>query len=100
MKMNSSSSSALPSVLCRNELPQDAVSILDTPSQYKRSLPPKFGGRLLKEKNPGLIVRVTQQVFPLFQPAIQWWQLELLRLQRDSFQSLQAQWWEPELSQE
>jgi len=45
------------------------------------------------------IARATQQVFPLCQPAIQWWQLEL-PLQRDSSQSLQAQWWEPELPQE
>ena len=43
----------------------------------------------------------TQQVFPLCQPAIQWWQLEL-PLQRDSsFQSLQAAVsWELELPQE
>jgi len=46
-----------------------------------------------------LIARATQRVFPLYQPAIHWWQLELL-LQRDSFQSSQAPWWEPELAQE
>ena len=68
--------------------------------QYKRSLPPKIGGRLLKRKEyRQFIAGATQQVFPLCQPAIQWWQLELL-LQQDSSQSLQAQWWEPELSQE
>jgi hypothetical protein len=58
----------------------------------------KIGGRLLKRKEyREFIARATQQVFPLCQPAIQWWQLEL-RLQRDSYPSLQAQWWEPELS--
>jgi len=45
------------------------------------------------------IARATRQAFPLSQPAIQWWQLEL-RLQRDLSQSLQAQWWGPELPQE
>jgi hypothetical protein len=45
------------------------------------------------------IARATQQVFPLCQPAIQWWQLEL-PLQRNSHRSLQAQWWGPELPQE
>ena len=57
------------------------------------------GGRLLEKENPGFIPRATQQVFPLFQPAIQWWQLEL-PLQRNSYRSLQAQWWGPELPQE
>jgi hypothetical protein len=67
--------------------------------QYKRSLPPETGGRLLEKESRQFIARATQQVFPLCQPAIQWWQLEL-PLQRDSYPSLQAQWWGPELPQE
>ena len=43
--------------------------------------------------------RGIQQVFRLFQPAIQSSQPEL-PLQRDSSQLLQAHWWELELSQE
>jgi hypothetical protein len=46
------------------------------------------------------IARATQQVFPLCQPAIPLSQQLELRLQRDLSQSLQAQWWEPELLQE
>ncbi len=41
--------------------------------QYKRSLPPKIGGRLLKRKESRqFMARATQQVFPLCQLAIQW----------------------------
>ena len=51
-------------------------------------------------KNSGnLLPRATQQVFPLRQLAIPLSQQEL-RLQRDLSQSLQAQWWGPELPQE
>src|SRR4029453_14700334 len=71
----------------------------DVRLKYKRSLPPKLGGRLLKKKNPGVIVRVTQQVFPSCQPAIPLSQQELL-LQRDPYQWWQARWLEPELPQE
>jgi hypothetical protein len=52
-----------------------------------------------KEKNIGPIARAIQQVFPLIQPAIQLSQREL-PLPRDSSRSLQAHWWELELSQE
>ena len=67
-------------------------------AQYKRNLPPKIGGRLLKRKNFSFTAQAaTPQVFPRCQPASrwcqpanQWWQLEL-PLQRDSsLQSLQA----------
>jgi hypothetical protein len=77
-------------------------------AQYKRSLPPKIGGRLLKGKNSSLIATATRQVFPRCQPAIlrhqpanQSWQLEL-PVQRDSsLQSSQAAAsWELDLSQE
>jgi hypothetical protein len=46
------------------------------------------------------IARATQQVFPLRQQAIPLSQHLELRLQRDLSQSLQAQWWGPELPQE
>jgi hypothetical protein len=52
--MNSPSSPALPRLLSRNELPQDAITNRDAPPQYKRSLPPKIGGRLLKRKESRL----------------------------------------------
>ena len=77
-------------------------------AQYKRNLPPKIGGRLLKRKNSSLIAPGTRQVFPRCQPAIlryqpanQSWQLEL-PLQRDlSLRSSQAAGsWELDLSQE
>jgi hypothetical protein len=52
-----------------------------------------------ERKSPGLIARVTQQVFPLRQPAIPLSQQEL-PLQRDSsLQSPQAGSWELDLSQ-
>ena len=76
-------------------------------AQYKRNLPPKIGGRLLKRKNSSLIARATPQVFPRCQPASQWcqpanqwWQLELPLQPEWSHHLLQAQWWEPELPQE
>jgi len=50
MRANSHLSAALPEILFRNELPQDAVAIRDARPVYKRSLPPKIGGRLLKQK--------------------------------------------------
>jgi hypothetical protein len=57
--------------------------------------------RLLRRKESRqFIARATQQVFPLCQPAIPLSQQLELRLQRDLSQSLQAQWWEPELLQE
>lgn len=52
-----------------------------------------------RKESRQFIARATQQVFPLCQLAIQWWQLEL-PLQRNSYRSLQAQWWGPELPQE
>jgi hypothetical protein len=70
--------------------------------QYKRSLPPEFRRKTSREKESRqFIPGATQQAFPLCQPAIQWWQLEL-PLQRDSsFQSPQAAGsWELDLSQE
>jgi hypothetical protein len=99
--MNSLSSSALPRLLSGNELPQDAVAIRDPPLSTTEIFHRKIGGRLLKGRNPGFIPRATQRVFPLRQPAIQWWQLEL-PLQRDlSFQSPPAAGsWELDLSQE
>ena len=44
--------------------------------------------------------RVIQQVFPLRQPATQWWQLELRWQPGWSHHSLQARWWELESPQE
>jgi len=75
---------------------------LDMRLQYKRSLPPEFRRKTSREKESRqFIPGATQQAFPLCQPAIQWWQLEL-PLQRDSsFQSPQAAGsWELDLSQE
>jgi hypothetical protein len=73
----------------------------DVRLQYKRSLPPKIRRKTSREKESRqFIARATQQVFPLCQPAIPLSQQLELRLQRDLSQSLQAQWWEPELSQE
>jgi len=61
----------------------------------------KSGEDFSNGNNPKFTAGATRQVFPLRQPAIQWWQLEL-RLQRDSsFQSPPAAGsWELELSQE
>jgi hypothetical protein len=56
-------------------------------------------GKTSRKKSRQFIARATQQVIPVCQLAIQWWQLEL-RLQRDLSQWLQAQWWEPEFPQE
>jgi len=50
MRTNSHLSAALPGILFRNELPQDAAAIRNARPAYKRSLPPKIGGRLLKRK--------------------------------------------------
>lgn len=56
----------------------------------KEIFPRKLGGRLLKKKPRQLTIRVTEQVFRLFPPAILLSQREL-PLQLDwSFQSLQA----------
>src|SRR5262249_1105765 len=44
-------------ILFRNELPQDAVAIRDGRPVYKRSLPPKTGGRLLKQKQSKNLLR-------------------------------------------
>jgi hypothetical protein len=65
-----------------------------------KEVSPEFRRKTSREKEARqFIARATQQVFPLCQPAIQWWQLEL-PLQRNSYRSLQAQWWGPELLQE
>ena len=50
MRTNSHLSAALRGILFRNELPQDAAAIRNARPAYKRSLPPKIGGRLLKRK--------------------------------------------------
>jgi hypothetical protein len=99
MRMTFPSPRALPRLSRGNELHQDAVAIRDPPLSTKEIFHRKIGGRLLKRKNSSLIEQATRQVFPRRQPAIQWSQLEL-PLQRDLSQSLQAQWWEPELPQE
>ena len=52
-----------------------------------------------RKESRQFMARATQQVFPLRQLAIPLSQLER-RLQRDLSQSLQAQWWGPELPQE
>src|SRR6478752_6121612 len=55
-------------------------------AQYKRNLPPKIGGRLLKRKNSSLIARATPQVFPPCQRASQWCQPANQSWQLDSSQ--------------
>src|SRR5262245_49668286 len=57
MRTNSHLSAALPEILFRNVLPQAAIAIRDACPAYKRSLPPKIGGRLLKQKQSKILLR-------------------------------------------
>ena len=57
MRTNSHLSAALPGILFRNKLPQDAIAIRDARPVYKRSLPPKTGGRLSKQKQSKNLLR-------------------------------------------
>jgi hypothetical protein len=68
-------------------------------SVQKKSSPGIPAEDFSRTESRQFIARATQQVFPLCQPAIPLSQQEL-RLQRDSYLSLQAQWWGPELPQE
>jgi hypothetical protein len=68
-------------------------------SVQKKSSTENWGKTSQEKRSRLFMLRGTQQVFRLFQSAIQLSQREL-PLQRDSSQSLQAHWWELELSQE